>query len=222
MPLETPKADSKKIIKKGKTSQEGILIDVPGYSGNLHDSSFKTPIVASNTPFIPSIGVSIILYFEIFPIEFSPSGLHLEGEIFDTPVSPYIVKWFRPRSLDDFLTLGFPTPPPIKVVAYKEGGTYFPLNPISFSSKTRSFPLSSRNIAPIPPVQTPYPPSSPTVHIPMAGDNPPRNKMDAIVASRYAPLLLPQPMNSLPVGYYLKYIPKFIGEEDITVEDHNF
>jgi hypothetical protein len=25
-------------------------------------------------------------------------------------------------------------------------------------------------------------------------------------------------MNPLPVGYYLKYIPKFIGEEDITAE----
>jgi hypothetical protein len=54
----------------------------------------------------------------------------------------------------------------------------------------------------------------------MAGANPPRNRMDAIVAIIYAPLVLPQPMNSLPTGDYLKCMPKFIGEEDITTEEH--
>jgi hypothetical protein len=54
----------------------------------------------------------------------------------------------------------------------------------------------------------------------MAGANPPRNIMDSIVAARYAPLILPQPMNDLPAGDYLKYMPKFMGEEDITAEEH--
>jgi hypothetical protein len=54
----------------------------------------------------------------------------------------------------------------------------------------------------------------------MAGVNPPQNKMDAIMAARYAPLVLPQPMNALPIGYYLKYMPKFTGEEDIIAEEH--
>jgi hypothetical protein len=150
----------------------------------------------------------------------------LEGESFETPVSPDIVKWFRPRSLEYFPTLGFPTPPPIKVVVSKEGETYFPLNPIPFSSNTQSssenFPSfpSPRNTTAVLPVQTPSPPCSPTVHIPMAGANLPRNRMDAIVAARYAPLVLPQPMNALPVGDYLKYMPKFTGEEDITAEEH--
>jgi hypothetical protein len=155
-----------------------------------------------------------------FPVELPPSSLHLEGESFETPVSPDIVKWFRPRSLEYFPTLGFPTPPPIKVVVSKEGETYFPLNPISFSSNTQPFPLSPRNTVAVLPVQTPSPPCSPTVHIPMAGANLPRNRMDAIVAARYAPLVLPQPMNALPVGDYLKYMPKFTGEEDITAEEH--
>jgi hypothetical protein len=44
--------------------------------------------------------------------------------------------------------------------------------------------------------------------------------MDAIVATRYAPLVLPQPLNSLPTGDYLKYMPKFTGEEDITAEEN--
>jgi len=38
--------------------------------------------------------------------------------------------------------------------------------------------------------------------------------MDAIVAARYAPLVLPQPMNALPAGDYLKYMYKFNGEEE--------
>jgi ribonuclease HI len=44
--------------------------------------------------------------------------------------------------------------------------------------------------------------------------------MDAIVAARYAPLVLPQPLNALPTGDYPKYMPKFTGEEDITAEEH--
>jgi hypothetical protein len=54
----------------------------------------------------------------------------------------------------------------------------------------------------------------------MAGANPPLNRMDAIVAARYAPLILPHPMNPLPAGDYLKYMPKFTGEGDITAEEH--
>jgi ribonuclease HI len=54
----------------------------------------------------------------------------------------------------------------------------------------------------------------------MAGANPPLNRMDAIVAARYAPLVLPHPMNPLPAGDYLKYMPKFTGEGDLTAEEH--
>jgi hypothetical protein len=54
----------------------------------------------------------------------------------------------------------------------------------------------------------------------MAGANPPINRMDAIVAFIYAPLVLHHPMNSLLATDYLKYMPKFIGEEDIIVEEH--
>jgi hypothetical protein len=50
----------------------------------------------------------------------------------------------------------------------------------------------------------------------MEGANLPRNRMDSIVAARYAPLVLPQPMNVLPIGDYIKYMPNFTGEEDIT------
>jgi hypothetical protein len=54
----------------------------------------------------------------------------------------------------------------------------------------------------------------------MVGANPPRSIMDATMATRYAPLILPHPMNALPARDYLKYMPKFTGEEDITIEQH--
>jgi len=54
----------------------------------------------------------------------------------------------------------------------------------------------------------------------MVGANPPLNRMDAIFPARYDPLILPYPMNPLPVGDYLKYMPKFTGEGDITTEEH--
>jgi hypothetical protein len=52
----------------------------------------------------------------------------------------------------------------------------------------------------------------------MESAHPPVNRMDAIVVAMYAPLVLPQPMNPLPVGDYLKYMPKFTEDEDITTK----
>ena len=46
-------------------------------------------------------------------------------------------------------------------------------------------------------------------------------RMELIVAAIYAPLVLPQHLNSLPQGDYLKYLPRFTGEGDgVTTEDH--
>ena len=53
----------------------------------------------------------------------------------------------------------------------------------------------------------------------MAVVNPPANRMDAIVATIYAPLVLPQLVNSLPPRDYLKYMPKFTGEENVIVRN---
>jgi hypothetical protein len=54
----------------------------------------------------------------------------------------------------------------------------------------------------------------------MAGANPPRNMMAEILAARYTPLVLPYSMNDLPATYYLKYMPQFIGEGDMTAEEY--
>jgi hypothetical protein len=82
------------------------------------------------------------------------------------------------------------------------------------------FPTPLRDSFPVAPSRTPSSPSSPQPNIPMAGANAPLNRMDAIVAARYAPLVLPHPMNPLPTGDYLKYMPKFTGEGDVTTEEH--
>ena len=45
--------------------------------------------------------------------------------------------------------------------------------------------------------------------------------MELIVAAKYAPLVLPQPLHPLPQGDYLKYLPKFTGEGTrLTAEEH--
>jgi hypothetical protein len=220
LPLATPEADPEKIIRKGKALREGTSTVEPGISDDFHSPPIETPISASHSTLIPSVGVSRSLNFGSVPVEFSPPGLGLEGEILVTPLSPEVVPWFRPNTSEYFPTLGFTTPPPIIIDATTERETFVPSSPVAFSPNPLLFPFPPGSSVPVSPVRTPSPPSSPPPIIPMAGANPPRNRMDAIVAARYAPLVLPQPMNALPAGDYLKYMPKFTGEEDITVEEH--
>jgi hypothetical protein len=46
------------------------------------------------------------------------------------------------------------------------------------------------------------------------------NRMDEIVAARYAPLILPQVMFSFPPNDYMRYLPRFNGDGGVTVEEH--
>ena len=41
-----------------------------------------------------------------------------------------------------------------------------------------------------------------------------------MVAARYAPLVLPQPLNALPSGDYQNYLPRFNGQGETTAEEH--
>jgi hypothetical protein len=119
LPLATPEADPEKIIRRRKTPQEGTSIVEPGDSGNFQKPSLETLEVASHSPIIPSVGVSRNLNFGIFPVVFTPPSLGLES--FDTPVSHEVAQWSRPRTLEDFPTLSFITPPPIKIATFTEG-----------------------------------------------------------------------------------------------------
>jgi hypothetical protein len=46
------------------------------------------------------------------------------------------------------------------------------------------------------------------------------DRMDEIVAARYAPLVLPQFMFSFPPNDYMRYLPRFNGDGAVTAEDH--
>ena len=44
--------------------------------------------------------------------------------------------------------------------------------------------------------------------------------MGQIVEARYAPLVLPHPMNALPGDDYQKNLPRFNGQGETTAEEH--
>jgi hypothetical protein len=46
------------------------------------------------------------------------------------------------------------------------------------------------------------------------------NRMDVIIAARYAPLVLPQVLYAFLAGDYMKYLPRFNGEGEVTAEEH--
>ena len=48
----------------------------------------------------------------------------------------------------------------------------------------------------------------------------PIDMMDRIIAARYAPLVLPQPLNALPGGDYQKYLVRFNGQGETTAKEH--
>jgi hypothetical protein len=151
--------------------------------------------------------VSRFLNFGSVPAEFSPPGLGLEGEILVTPLSSEAVPWRRPGTTEDF-----PTP--------SQRGAPTDSNSLAFSLDPLLFPTPIRGSFSAVPSRTPSPPRSPPLNIPMAGANPPMTRMEAIIAARYAPLVLPQPLNALLVDGYLKQLPRFISEGDITAEEN--
>jgi hypothetical protein len=70
----------------------------------------------------------------------------------------------------------------------------------------------------------PSSPSSPTSSVsestPKTVMAAPLTRMEQILANRYAPLVLPNPLSSMPTGDYQKYMPKFTGAGDYTAEEH--
>ena len=67
------------------------------------------------------------------------------------------------------------------------------------------------------------PPISPILHTPKTQTpkiaNMVADRMDEIVAARYAPLILPQVMFSFPPNDYIRYLTIFNGYGAVTVED---
>jgi ribonuclease HI len=204
LPLATPETDPEVVLRKGKAPEAEASTAETGNPPSPFVRTLFSPPQFLNRP---SSEVSHFLNFGSVPAEFSPPGLGLEGEILVTPLSSEAVPWRRPTTTEDF-----PTP--------AQGGEPADWSSVACSLNHLLFPTPLRDLLPLAPSRTPSPPSSPPPNIPMAGANPPLNRMDAIVAARYAPLILPQPTNPFPAGDYLKYMPKFTGEGDITAEEH--
>jgi hypothetical protein len=150
LPLTTPGVDLEKIIRKGKTPQEGTLAFELGDSSNFHNLPSETPVTVFVYLVIPSTRVSKTLNFEIFPADFSSPGLFLEGESLDTPISHEFVPWLKPNTLGDFLTHGFTTPHLVRFVAAK---TSIYVSSPTFFSNTQLFPFSPRSTIPASHVQ---------------------------------------------------------------------
>jgi hypothetical protein len=188
LPLATPEADPEAVLKRGKSFAEEVSI---AEIGNPPSPSVRTPFSPPRFLNRPPSEVSRFLNFGSVPAEFPPPGLGLEGEILVTPLSSEVVPRCRPRTTADFTT-------PMQRGAPAE------LISLVFSLNPLLFPTPLRDSIPATPSRPPSPPSSPPPNFPMAGANPPMNRMEAIIAARYSPLVLPQPLNALPADGYLK------------------
>jgi hypothetical protein len=92
LPLATFEVVTEEIIRKGKTTKKNTYTAIPSFFYNFHNPSLQTLVTVSDSPIIQTTGVSRNLNFGSFPIDLSPPILGLEGEIFDTPFSPEVVK----------------------------------------------------------------------------------------------------------------------------------
>jgi hypothetical protein len=217
LPLATPETNLEVVLRKGKASEGEAFTIEPS---NPPSPSVGTPFSPPQFLSRPFSEVSRFLNFGSVLVEFSSPGLGLEGEILVTPLSPESVPWRRPRTTEYFATPSFTYPPLGTFAASTQREASAGLSPLPFSLDPLLFPIPLRSSSPVSPFRDPYPPSSPPHNIPMARENPPMTRMEAIIATRYAPLVLPQPLNALPVDGYLKKLPKFTGEGDITTEEH--
>jgi hypothetical protein len=217
LPLATPETDPEVVLKKGNASEEEASAAEPG---DPPSPSVGTPFSLPRFLNRPFSEVSRFLNFGSVPAEFSPLGLGLEGEIIVTPLSPEVVPWSRPRTIEDFPTPRFTTPPLVTIATSAQREAFFDLSPLAFSLNPLLFPIPLKGSFPVSPSRTPSSPSSPPPNIPMVGANPPMTRIEAIIAARYAPLVLPQPLNALSADGYLKQLPKFTGKGDIAAEEH--
>jgi hypothetical protein len=176
LPLATPEADLEAVRRKGKSSVKGVSI---AEKGNTPSPSVKTPFSYSQLPSRTSSEVSRFLNFGSVPAEFSISWSSIRGR--DPCHSP--LRRFHYSSFDYYCCTERNT------CTLRSLGllSVFPVISCEdlFSCLTCSHSISSEF-------------SSTQPNIPMASVNTPPNRMDAIVAARYAPLVLPHSYEPSP------------------------
>jgi hypothetical protein len=138
LPLSAPKTDLEVVLRKEKASEEeASTVEL----GNLPSPSIGTPFSPPQFLNKPFSEVSHFLNFGSVPAEFSPPGLGLEGKILVTPLYSKDVLWCRPRTLEDFTTPIFTSPPLVTVAPSAQREAYVDLSPLAFSLNPLLFPV---------------------------------------------------------------------------------
>jgi hypothetical protein len=90
-------------------------------------------------------------------------------------------------------------------------------SPENHNSKEPQTPSTPASTSSSSPASTPVAPIN--IQIPIA-QTMVVNRMDAIIVARYAPLVFPVGLHALPATDYMKYLPRYNGEGDVTAEEH--
>ena len=131
---------------------------------------------------------------------------------------------FTPSQVENFQVFTNPLfSEEVKVEALQTGSSSLFSAYIPFTGKVLPHQPKSNNFPPSSKLSSTNQSSSSSAtsssSIPKMVDQP-MDYMDRIVAARYAPLVMPQPLHALPGGDYQKYLPRFNVQGDTTAEEH--
>jgi ribonuclease HI len=196
--------------KEIKSPSQATRVEEPSFSSNITDSA-------------PEIEISSHLKEHSSPSSSNSSPNKPSKSILHTytnlPVLEEIIQDLSSRGEENLASL----------LSQFYKASYFPsTSETAVQSEVRqAFIPNSGNLSP--PSSPPSylsPPLSPTssssssiIKTVMAGQVP-LTRMEQILANRYAPLVLPNPLSAMPTGDYQKYMPKFTGAGEYTAEEH--
>jgi hypothetical protein len=231
-PLIDPVSDPERIIKEGKALQKGASSS--GISKNPSVSFPENPLIK------PTIVEAISSEIDSEKIVSEVQGL---SDLTQEDSSPFVVEDIFSSFVESSQSETKPNSsfihtnlPAVELVLHELSvkgeenlaqllsefyrASYFPFSTASpkipsplITSPSSSKSASSQSLV----NQTP---SASTSTVIMAATPQNLTKMERIVAARYAPLVLPNPLNAMPTGDYQKYMPKFSGVEEVTAEEH--
>jgi hypothetical protein len=196
--------------KEIKSPSQATRVEEPSFSSNITDSALQIEI--SSHPKEHSSPSSS----NSSPSKPSKSILHTYTNL---PVLEEIIQDLSSKGEENLASL----------LSQFYKASYFPsTSETAVQSEVRqAFISNSGNLSP--PSSPPSylsPPLSPTssssssiIKTVMAGPAP-LTRMEQILANRYAPLVLPNPLSAMPTGDYQKYMPKFTGAGEYTAEEH--
>jgi hypothetical protein len=196
-------------FKEIKSSSQAARVKEPSLSSNIIDSSLEIEF-SSRPKEHPS------------PSSSNSSPSKLSESILHTYTHPSVLE----EIIQDLSSKGEGNLASFLSRFYK--ASYFPstFETALMNEVRRAFISNSGNLSPpSSPPNHPSPPLSPsssssssTIQVIMAGQT--QTRMEQILANRYAPLILPNPLSSMPTGDYQKYMPKFTGAGEYTAEEH--